>query len=145
MVIITPKEHPLKDMESIPVTELGKYPIIGYDRDSWMGTHSQYFYKKYNIQPDIIVECPDEYNIVALVKENFGIALLPRTDILDDDGINIHKIENIEIVHQIFMFWMKNRYRLPAVDRFIQYMKLQAPEDNDSENALKIYLKDIFN
>ena len=145
MVIITPKEHPLKDMESIPVTELGKYPIIGYDRDSWMGTHSQYFYKKYNIQPDIIVECPDEYNIVALVKENFGIALLPRTDILDDDGINIHKIENIEIVHQIFMFWMKNRYRLPAVDRFIQYMKEQAQEENDRQNALKIYLKDIFN
>ena len=80
-----------------------------------------------------------------MVKENFGIAFLPKTDILDDEGIVIHSIENVEIVHQIFMFWMKNRYRLPAVDRFIQYMKQQAQEDNDSKNALKIYLKDIFN
>ena len=145
MVIITPKEHPLSERKSIPVTELGNYPIIGYDRDSWMGTHSQFFYKKYNIEPDIIVECPDEYNIVALVKENFGIAFLPKTDILDDEGIVIHSIKDVEIVHQIFMFWMKNRYHLPAVERFIQYMKQQAQEENDSKNALKIYLKDIFN
>lgn len=145
MVIVTPKEHPLKDKETISIEELGKYPIIGYDKDSWMGTHSKYFYKKYNIPANIVVECPDEYSIVALVKENFGIALLPNTDILDNSGLNIHRIENIEIGHQIFMFWMKNRYRLPAVERFIQYMKEQAQIDNDSKNALKIYLKDIFN
>lgn len=145
LVIVTPKDHPLAGQESIPVSELGNYPIIGYDKDSWMGTHSKYFYKKYNIPANIVVECPDEYSIVALVKENFGIALLPKTDVLKDSGLSIHKIENIEIVHQIFMFWMKNRYQLPAVERFIKYMKQQAQETNDNKNALKIYLKDIFN
>ena len=35
----------------------------------------------------MIVECPDEYSIVSLVRENFGIALMPQTDILlDADG-----------------------------------------------------------
>ncbi len=145
LVIVTPKNHPLQGRKYIPITELGNYPMIGYDKDSWMGTHSKYLFRKYNILANIVVECPDEYSIVAMVKENFGIALLPETDILDDADLNIHRIENIEIVHQIFMFWMKNRYQLPAVERFIHYMKQQAAKDNDRENALKIYLKDIFN
>ena len=59
---------------------------------------------------------------------------------------------NLDIYHQIFMFWMKERYRLPAVERFIEYMKqqarqdgLQAERETDSKNVLKIYLKDIVN
>ena len=44
------------------------------------------------------------------------------------------------------MFWMKDRYRLPAVERFIEYMKTQQDEDaNDTENVSKVYLKDIVN
>lgn len=41
---------------------------------------------------------------------------------------------------------MKDRYRLPAVERFIKYMKEQQADDaNDTENVSKIYLKDIVN
>ena len=93
LVIITPKDHPLAERESIPFAELNRYPVIGYDKDSWMGTRTRALYAKYNIQPDIIVECPDEYSIVALVRESFGIALMPRTVILElSQGVCIHPI-----------------------------------------------------
>ena len=115
-----------------------------------MGTRTRALYAKYNIQPDIVVECPDEYSIVALVRESFGIALMPRTDILEfSPGVCIHPIENLDIYHQTFMFWMKNRYRLPAVERVTEYMKQHADiieeSRNDSENVSKVYLKDIVN
>ncbi|MFR3322229.1 MAG: LysR family transcriptional regulator [Lachnospiraceae bacterium] len=117
-----------------------------YEQASWLGTHTRCFYQNSNLSPNIIMECPDEYSIVALVRENFGIAFIPRTDILDEAaGVSIHQIEGVELFHQIFMFWMKDRYRLPAVDRFITYMKEQAETRTDSENALKRYLKDIVN
>lgn len=153
LVIITPPEHPLAEWGSIPLVELNRYPVIGYDRDSWMGTRTRALYARYDIHPDIIVECPDEYSIVALVRENFGIALMPRTDILaHSPGVSIHPIENLDIYNQIFMIWMKDRYRLPAVDRFIEYMKQMAYQEDaqderqtDSKNVLKIYLKDIVN
>ena len=45
--------------------------------------HPRALSRNTNIQPDIVVECPDEYSIVALVRESFGIALMPRTDILE--------------------------------------------------------------
>lgn len=146
LVVITPEEHLLKAEEAIPIKELGKFPVIGYDRASWMGAYARHLYRKYGVDPNIIVECPDEYSIVSMVRENFGIALMPRTDILSEaEGINIHKLENLTIYRQIFMFWMKDRYKLPAVERFIQYMKSQAETENDSLGVSKMYLKDIVN
>ena len=73
--------------------------MIGYDRASWMGAYTGHLYRKYQLHPNIIMECPDEYSIVALVRENFGIALMPRTDILEQaDGIRIHTLKGLEII-----------------------------------------------
>ena len=59
------------------------------------------------------MECPDEYSIVALVRENFGIALMPRTDILEQaDGIRIHTLKGLEIYHQTF--YVLDEEPLPA-------------------------------
>ena len=146
MVIITPIGHELSELADISLEELCRYPIIGYDKTSWMGIHLSGLYKKYEAEPNIVVECPDEYSIVALVRENFGVALMPRTDILDNHpGVSIHRIRNLDIYHQIFMFWSKDAYHLPAVERFISYMKKQADVINDSVNVSKVYLKDIIN
>ena len=140
-------QHPLAGIREVALAELNHYPVIGYEKESWMGTYAKHLYKKYQVSPNMIVECPDEYSIVSLVRENFGIALMPRTDILEQsEGINIHRLKGMEIYRQVFMFWMKDRYRLPAVERFIEYMKTQQDEDaNDTENVSKIYLKDIVN
>ena len=78
---------------------------------------------------------------------------MPETDFLaGEDQVNVHRLKDLSIYHQVFMFWMKERYRLPAVERFIEYMKqqarqdgLQAERETDSKNVLKIYLKDIVN
>ena len=147
LVIITPEKHPLADQEEVPLVELDHYPVIGYERAAWMGIYAKHLYKKYQINPNTIVECPDEYSIVSLVRENFGIAMMPQTDILmNAEGIKIHRITGLRIYRQVFMFWMKDRYRLPAVERFIRYMKTQQAEDaNDTENVSKLYLKDIVN
>ena len=76
LVIITPKDHPLAGSGELPLAELNRYPVIGYDKDSWMGTHPR-FYQIRIIQPDIIMECPDEYSIVALVREEFWDRVYP--------------------------------------------------------------------
>ena len=59
---------------------------------------------------------PDEYSIVALVREKISASrLAPRTDILEQaDGIRIHTLKGLEIYHQTFMFWMKKPLPLPG-------------------------------
>ena len=144
-VIITPESHPLSGQQEISFEDYARYPVIGYDRQSWMGIHTLALYKEFGVSPEITIECPDEYTILSLVREDFGLALIPRTDTLDEfAGIEVHSIKGHNLAHQIYMFWMKDREQLPVVERFIAYMKELTYSQIDSESASKIYLKDII-
>ncbi len=145
VVIITPRNHPLSEEQELPLKTLESYPIIGYDRESWMGTHTRALYKKYGIEANIVVECPDEYSIGALVAEEFGIALVPRTEYIEEMDVVVHRIQNLTMRHQIFMFWKKERYNIPAVEKFLEYMMDRNEESIDNKNTSIFYLKDIFN
>ncbi len=101
--------------------------MIGYDRESWLGNYTKQLYRRLAFAPNIVVECPDEHSIVALVSEDFGIALVPAIEEINENRVNIHRFDDIELMHHTFMFWMRDRYQLPAVERFIEYMKQKAP------------------
>ena len=127
MVLITPKGHELESHKKVSIQELRNYPLIGYDRESWLGNYTKQLYRRLAFQPNIVVECPDEHSIVALVSEDFGIALVPAIEEINENRVNIHRFDDIELMHHTFMFWMRDRYQLPAVERFIEYMKQKAP------------------
>ena len=71
MVIITPNEHELNQYDDVAIQELMNYPIIGYDKDSGPGRYSKRLYRRLDMKPNIIVTCPDEHSIMALVKEGY--------------------------------------------------------------------------
>lgn len=123
MVIIVPKNHPLGCEEKTSVMELMKHPVIGYDRFSGLGSYTTRVYQRLGISPDIICECPDENAIQALVRENFGIALVAMVDCLDEKDICILKLSDAELFHHVYMVWLKNHYHIPAIQKFITYMK----------------------
>ena len=127
MVLITPKGHELESHKKVSIQELRNYPVIGYDRESWLGNYTKQLYRRLAFQPNIVVECPDEHSIVALVSEDFGVALVPAIEEINENRVNIHRFDDIELMHHTFMFWMRDRYQLPAVERFIEYMKQKAP------------------
>lgn len=132
LILITPADHPLNTRQAVPLEVLNDYPVIGYDRNSWMGIHTRQLYDSQSLHPEIIVECPDEYSIVSLVRQRFGIALVPRTDLLKEEaGFVIHPLEGTPYYHQVYMFWDKNRYHLPAVNRFIEFMKKVGDKEED--------------
>ena len=126
MVLITPKGHELESHKKVSIQELRNYPVIGYDRESWLGNYTKQLYRRLAFAPNIVVECPDEHSIVALVSEDFGIALVPAIEEINENRVNIHRFDDIELMHHTFMFWMRDRYQLPAVERFIEYMKQKA-------------------
>ncbi|MDO5411425.1 MAG: LysR family transcriptional regulator [Lachnospiraceae bacterium] len=126
MVLIVPKEHPLASQESASLQELTHCPVIGYDRFSGLGDYTSRLYRRLGIKPNIICECPDENAIMAMVSENFGIALTANVDILTSPNIRILKLSDINLSHLVYMAYLKNRYQIPAVKRFIAFMKEKA-------------------
>ncbi|MBQ6389021.1 MAG: LysR family transcriptional regulator [Mogibacterium sp.] len=122
MVIITSLEHPLADRGDLSIYELANYPVIGYDRISGLGGYTNRLYKNLGIKPDILCECSDENSIQALVREQFGIALVAKVDILNENYLKIHHVSDAELVHYVNVVWLKNHYLMPATKRFIDFM-----------------------
>ena len=122
MVIITSNEHPLADKGDLSIRELTNYPVIGYDRVSGLGGYTNRLYRSLGIKPDIICECSDENAIQALVREHFGIALVARVDVLNDEYLRIHSVADADLVHYVNIVWLKNHYLMPATQRFINFM-----------------------
>lgn len=126
IVIIVPIEHELAQHDDVSIMELCNYPVIGYNRFSGLGTYTHNLYRRLKIHPDILCECSDENAIMALVSEKFGIALTANVDCLDPSKVRILKINDMSLSHQVFMAWLKNRYQIPAITRFIEFMKKQS-------------------
>ena len=122
MVIITSNEHPLADRGDLSIKELANYPVIGYDRFSGLGGYTKRLYRNLGIKPDIVCECSDENAIQALVREQFGIALVARVDILNDKYLKIHSVSDVDLIHYVNAVWLKNHYLMPATKRFIDFM-----------------------
>lgn len=123
MVIITHPNHTLALQDKLSIKELEKYPVIGYERISALGGYTNRLYRNLGIKPDIVCECPDENSIQALVREDFGIALVARIDMLNEKEVSIHSLSDVDLTHYVNMVWLKNHYQMPAIKRFIEYMK----------------------
>lgn len=126
IVMIVPTDHELAAYDEISIIELCNYPVIGYNRFSGLGNYTHSLYRRLKIQPDIVCECPDENAIMALVSEHFGIAITARVDCLDPSRVHILKLSDVSLSHQVFMVWLKDHYQLPAITRFINFMKKQS-------------------
>ena len=119
MLLITSLNHPLANEKEVPFQVLQDYPVIGYDRDSGLGLYTHKLYRKHQIQPDIVIDCPDEYSIA----EDFGIALVADVDTIRDAKIAKIPVAGEELIHTVYMAHMKDKYMIPATNRFVKFIK----------------------
>ncbi len=101
---------------------MNHYPVIGYEKESWMGTYVKHLYNKYQIQSEYDRRMSGRIFNRIPGKRKFRDCADAAGQISFEhaDGINIHRLKGLQIYRQVFMFWMKDRYRLPAVERFIE-------------------------
>ena len=123
MVVITPKNHPLAQKDTVSCSDLTEYPLIGYDRYSGLGGFTRNFYKEKKLKVNIVCECPDENAIAALVAEDFGIALVAKVDAVDQANVTILPLADADLTHTVYMGYIRDKYQIPAVKRFIQFVK----------------------
>lgn len=123
MVIITPLDHPLKHQKQVSLSDLENYPIIGYDKTSGLGRFTERLIKTHGLHLNIVCECPDEYAISALVENEFGIALVADVDAIHQRDIHIFSLSDHKLNHTVYLGHKKDRYMIPAVRNFIQFIR----------------------
>lgn len=123
MVVIAPPGHPLSKEPSVKLSDLARYPIIGYDRTSGLGKFTNRLYQSHGLCPDIICESPDENAISALVAEDFGIALVADVELIRERNVCILELEDASFTHTVYLAYKKDHYLITAVKNFIQFIR----------------------
>lgn len=124
IVAILPPGHPLTLKETVEATDFADYQVLGYARHSGLGKYTRSFFRKHDVSPDFICESPDENGIASLVAQGFGIALVADVDAIHRDDICIrHLVSHESFSHTVYMGYMADKYQLPAIKRFIQFVR----------------------
>lgn len=123
MVVIAPPNHPLVQCKEVPLADLQKYPLIGYDKTSGLGKFTRRLYETHNLTPDIICESPDENAISALVAEDFGIALVADVEQIQNRNLVILPLADVDLNHTVYMAYKKDHYLISSVKNFIQFIR----------------------
>lgn len=123
MVIITSVNHPLADRKDVDFSELANYPLIGYETASGLWQYLHTLFHQHGISPNIVCDCPDENAIAALVSEDFGIALVADVDAIQNANVTVLPLKGPPIMHTIYMAYIKEKYQIPAVKRFLRFIQ----------------------
>lgn len=123
IVAILPIDHPLCLKANVEAADFANYQVLGYTRNSGLGKYTRNFFKNHNISPDFICESPDENGIASLVAQGFGIALVADVDAIHRDDICIRPLISSEsFSHTVYMGYLRGKYQLPAIQRFISFV-----------------------
>lgn len=127
-LIIVPEDHPLSELESVDLKVIEKYPVVAYEKNTALGIETKNIFNREGISPKIICEAEDENGIYGLVSEGFGVAFV--ANIMNPENFKIKqlKINNLNCDRSIYLAYKKNSYLVPAVKKFIKYIKTSSKD-----------------
>ncbi|MGY0692692.1 LysR family transcriptional regulator [Virgibacillus sp. FSP13] len=132
-VVIFPENWVGENSKStISMKELAKTPLLLLHRISGVGQYEVIIdqFKKHNLKPNVICECPDADMILELVMEEIGATIIPESAVskLHNRGIKVLKIEDATIVSKSSVIWLKDRYLSKSAHRFIDLFHNEAKQ-----------------
>lgn len=127
-VLIVPEDHPLSEFGSVDLKDIEKYPVVAYEKNTALGKVTKNIFNREGIAPKIICEGEDENGIYGLVSEGFGVAFV--ANIMNPENFKIKqlKINNLNCDRSIYLAYKKNSYLVPAVKKFIKYIKTSSKD-----------------
>lgn len=125
LVVLLPKDHPLKDQDEIAVGDIEDERLIiskeGFQtRDDILKE-----FRKQGKTPNILFEIERFETAYSLVEENLGITIVPENYIKDAAGSNIviKPIKSSNLSRTVYLAHLKHRYLPPNVESFIDITK----------------------
>lgn len=122
VLAVVPRAHPLNCKKSIDVTELAPYPLLLLRKSFLTRQLFDSACKISHVNPKVLLESNTAQALLALVKAEQGIAILPSTVRLDKIRQKVIPIRHNQRPIQLWMsaIWDLRRYLAPAAKIFIE-------------------------
>jgi LysR family transcriptional regulator, salicylic acid-responsive activator of bsdBCD len=110
--------------EMISLKEIEDIPLLLVHREKGIGIYEEIIeeFKKREIQPNILCECPDVNVLLSLVSAGIGASIVPKSAVPPHmiHGVKILDIIDSTIQSNIALVWRQDRYLSKTAKHFIE-------------------------
>ncbi|MDY5845655.1 MAG: LysR family transcriptional regulator [Bariatricus sp.] len=123
LVVVVPKDHELAGRRAVALSETLKYPHICFPKSCGLRIITDELLEKAGGKPVIAYEIEEDNSMAGLVAAGFGIAIMPQTPLLNGLAVDVLEIKEPSYERLIYMAMMKNKFQIPIVKYFVEYVE----------------------
>jgi DNA-binding transcriptional LysR family regulator len=123
MVLIAPR-HPHFDRSDDPIEMLRNSPFIRFDRTTWTGYLVSEVLRQCHVNPTDAMELNSFEAIMEIVRQGFGIAIVPKLANVDwssDRGLMIIPLPGVVLERDVGLLERTSHLRTGFTDAIKQY------------------------
>lgn len=135
LLAAVPFNHPLAKKDEVTLSELAKYPMVLYQRNSGLGIFLKKIFDQANIKPKVAVEVQEDHSVLGFVRYNFGVAIVPHMSQLSSGIVKLLPIKDKPVVHPIYAITKANHFLPPVVQRFQSYAEKYCRNSFNEKNT----------
>jgi DNA-binding transcriptional LysR family regulator len=123
MILVAPR-RPHFDLPTDPIEVLRSCPFIRFDRNTWTGYLVSEVLRQCDVSPADAMELNSFEAIMEIVRQGFGMAIVPKLANLNwssDRGLKIIPLPCVEIVRDVGLLERTSHQRSAFTDAIKQY------------------------
>lgn len=121
--------------EPLSLAELAAYPLVSLKTDRTVVMHETIMraFADAELRPRVLCECASVAIALTLVAHGFGAALLPKSvmSTFPLAGIECRAIRDADLLSEVGLVWLKDRYLSRAARRFISLFDASDGQSGD--------------
>lgn len=121
LLVVLPENHPLADCKYFPIKALCDYPFMLLEKGA--KAEISEIFERYNISPKVHFTTWDDYAIMSMVENGFGISILPELILHRIPYKVIVKELEVPCFRNICVAMKKQKLISLATKRFLEYLK----------------------
>ncbi|GGG75493.1 LysR family transcriptional regulator [Paenibacillus radicis (ex Gao et al. 2016)] len=124
-LVVSPA-HPLSHLTHTKFETLKDIPFIMLAPDTLGRRFLDRIFRKYNIQPNIVMELSSSEEIKRMVEINLGAAVVSKLSIANElkrGSLRMIKVTELEITHPVGVVYKSGKYLNTAMQQFLSDLK----------------------
>jgi DNA-binding transcriptional LysR family regulator len=119
-------EHPLAAKDHTTIESLRGIPMIMLSPETAGRRFVDQVFRKYKIEPEIVMELSSSEEVKRMVELNLGAAIISKMSImkeLREGTLKMIKVNELEISHPVGVIYKSGRYLNSALQQFLNDLK----------------------
>lgn len=124
-LVVSPA-HPMSGLQHTTVESLKDIPMIMLAPDTLGRRFLDQIFRKYNIQPNIIMELSSSEEVKRMVEINLGAAVVSKLSIVNElrmGTLKMIKVNELDTSHPVGVVYKSGRYLNTAMRQFLSDLK----------------------